>query len=91
MKSFVELRKELSELSPELLKRYKTKAKDSRDSHLRIAKDYRNRKPNDPKFPKTPWTDRMAKVHQRRADQHAKGISRVGRSLVSPRFHKENE
>jgi len=77
MKSFYELRKELSELSPELLKRYKTKAKDSRDSHLRIAKDYRNRKPNDPRFPKTLWTDRMAVVHQRRADQHAKGIGRA--------------
>lgn len=77
MKSFIELRKELNELSPDLLKRYKTKAKDSRDSHLRIAKDYRNRKGNDPRLPKTPWTDRMAKVHQRKADQHARGIAKV--------------
>ena len=74
--------KKVNELSPGLKKRYSDKAKDSKDSHQRIATDYKTRTGKDGSF-KSDWTDHMGKVHQRKADNRAKGIKRAEENVSS--------
>lgn len=74
--------KKINELSPGLKKRYSDKAKDSKDSHQRIATDYKTRTGKDGSF-KSDWTDHMGKVHQRKADNRAKGIKRAEENVSS--------
>lgn len=83
--------KKLKELSPDTIKRYRDKAKDSKDSHKRIAHDYSTRTGDS----KSDWTDKMAKVHSRAADNRSKGIARankrIGEAVVSELTDKERE
>lgn len=72
----------VNELSPEMKKKYLDKAKDSKDSHQRIAKDYKTRT-GSADSPKNDWTDHMASVHQRKADSRAKGIKRADEKVTS--------
>ena len=69
--------KKLKELSPDTIKRYRDKAKDSKDSHKRIAHDYSTRTGDS----KSDWTDKMAKVHSRAADNRSKGIARANKRI----------
>lgn len=69
--------KKLKELSPDTIKRYRDKAKDSKDSHKRIAHDYSTRTGDS----KSDWTDKMAKVHSRSADNRSKGIARANKRI----------
>jgi len=72
----------VNELSPEMKKKYLDKAKDSKDSHQRIAKDYKTRT-GSADSSKSDWTDHMGKVHQRKADNRAKGIKRAEEKVTS--------
>ena len=79
--TFVEFTKTpIDELSKKKLSRYIDKAKDNKDSHLRVAADYLSRK-GTPDSPKNDFTDRMGKAHSRKAKNHAKGIDRASKRL----------
>lgn len=69
--------KNIKELSPDTVKRYRDKASDDQPRQKRIAHDYATRTGDN----KSDWTDRMAKVHKRAADNRAKGIARANKKL----------
>ena len=70
-------KEDVNELAPATLKRYRDKAKDNKDTHKRIAHDYATRTGDS----KSDWTDKMAKVHKRAADNRAKGVARANKKL----------
>jgi len=68
----------IKELSPDTVKRYRDKASDDQPRQKRIAHDYATRTGDN----KSDWTDKMAKVHQRAADNRSKGIARANSRLA---------
>ena len=69
--------KKLTELRPATLRSYQNKAKEKTPIHKKIAKDYASRTDPDKKA----WTDKMAKVHARKAKGHEKGVARAQKRL----------